>query len=63
MIRLCGERYNPATDTLTLVGKKCPTRAQNNDYIMYLLKVLYVEANVSVCSRHTKHINNLFTEN
>lgn len=27
---------------------RCPTRAQNHNYAMYLLKVLYLESNVSV---------------
>ena len=47
MIQLAGPRYDTATDKLTLVGKRCPTRKQNKEYIMYLLKVLYIEANVS----------------
>lgn len=25
---------------------RCPTRQQNRDYVMYLLKVLYLESNV-----------------
>jgi len=28
--------------------RRCPTRKQNYDYIMYLLKVLYLESNVSI---------------
>ena len=47
MIQLAGPRYDAVTDQLTLVGKKCPTRKQNREYIMYLLKVLYLESNVS----------------
>lgn len=47
MVNLAGKRYDKATDTITIVGKKCPTRNQNKEYVMYLLKVLYLESNVS----------------
>lgn len=53
MALLAGRRYDPKTDTITLVGKRCPTRKQNKEYVMYLLKVLYLEANVSVA--HLEH--------
>lgn len=46
MIKLAGKRYNTATDSITIVGKKCPTRRQNKEYVLYLLKVLYLESNV-----------------
>lgn len=45
MIELAGQRYDPSTDTIQLVGKRCPRRSQNRDYVMYLLKVLYLESN------------------
>jgi len=45
MIKLAGSRYNPDTDSITIVGKRCPSRKQNYDYVMYLLKVLYLESN------------------
>lgn len=45
LISLCGPRYDPETDVVTLVGKRCPTRKQNHEYVLYLLKVLYLEAN------------------
>lgn len=44
MISLAGPRYNPETDTITLTGKRCPTRKQNRDYVMHLLVVLYMES-------------------
>ena len=48
MILLAGRRYDPKTDTITLVGKRCPTRKQNRDYVMHLLAVLYMESKVRV---------------
>lgn len=45
MIQLAGYRYNHDKKTIRLVGKRCPTRKQNLDYVMYLLKVLYLESN------------------
>lgn len=47
LLRLVGDRYDNATDTLTIVTNRCPTRKQNYDYAMYLLTVLCLEANVS----------------
>lgn len=47
MITLAGRRYDASSNTLTLVGNRCPTRKQNKDYLMYLLKVLYLESHVS----------------
>ena len=47
MIALAGRRYDASSNTLTLVGNRCPTRKQNKDYLMYLLKVLYLESHVS----------------
>ena len=48
MIQLAGRRYDSGTNTVTVVGKRCPTRKQNKQYAMYLLKVLYLESNVSI---------------
>lgn len=45
MIALSGQRYDPQTDEIKLIGEKCPTRKQNREYVMYLLKVLYLESN------------------
>ena len=47
MIALSGQRHDPQTDEIKLIGDKCPTRKQNREYVMYLLKVLYLESNVS----------------
>nr|CAG4647206.1 EOG090X09BG [Megafenestra aurita]SVE92503.1 EOG090X09BG [Megafenestra aurita] len=44
LLRLVKERYNPATDTLTIVSERCPLRKQNYDYAMYLLNVLVSES-------------------
>uniref|UniRef100_A0A1I7ZZ56 MRP-S28 domain-containing protein n=1 Tax=Steinernema glaseri TaxID=37863 RepID=A0A1I7ZZ56_9BILA len=43
-IRLVGNRYDEASDVLTIVTDRCPTRKQNRDYASYLLTVLYREA-------------------
>lgn len=45
LLRLVGERYDPATDTLTLTADRCPTRKQNYEYCLYLLTALYHESN------------------
>lgn len=47
MIKLAGWRYNSKRDEITLTGKQCPTRKQNREYVLYLMKVLYLESNVS----------------
>ena len=57
MILLAGRHYDSTTDQLTLVGNKCPTRKQNKEYILYLLKVLYTEANVSSLTQASTSIN------
>ncbi|KAG1938380.1 28S ribosomal protein S35, mitochondrial [Pimephales promelas] len=44
MIKLSDERYCKDTDTLTITADSCPLRAQNYDYAMYLLTVLYHES-------------------
>lgn len=36
-LRLVGERYNGATDEVTIVTDRCPLRKQNYDYAIYLL--------------------------
>lgn len=45
LIRLAGNRYDEASDVLTIVTDRCHTRKQNTDYANYLLTVLYHEAN------------------
>ena len=49
MIALADHRYNPKKDEITLLGKECPTRKQNTEYVLYLMKVLYMESTVSTC--------------
>jgi len=43
-IKLAGELYDPNTKILTLKSDRCPYRKQNNDYVKYLLTVLYYES-------------------
>uniref|UniRef100_A0A915CAI8 Ribosomal protein S24/S35 mitochondrial conserved domain-containing protein n=1 Tax=Parascaris univalens TaxID=6257 RepID=A0A915CAI8_PARUN len=43
-MRLAGNRYDEATDTLTIVTDRCYTRKQNKDYAFYLLTALYHES-------------------
>jgi len=38
------ERYNAKTNVLTLVADRCPYRAQNEEYALYLLTTLYFES-------------------
>lgn len=45
-LRLVGERYDPATEVLTLVADRCPLSQQNHEYLHYLLTVLYNESMV-----------------
>ena len=47
MILLAGRRYDASSNMLTLVGDRCPTRKQNKDHLIYLIKVLYLESHVS----------------
>ena len=49
---------------------RCPTRKQNQEYVMYLLKVLYLESNVSKTSavanilyNYSSAVNTLFPSN
>lgn len=44
LLRLVGDRYDEATDDLTIVTDRCPTRKQNYDYALYLLTALYHES-------------------
>ncbi|CAF0731471.1 unnamed protein product [Brachionus calyciflorus] len=44
LIKLAEDRYDPATDTLTLITDRCPYRRQNEDYANYLLTTLYYES-------------------
>jgi small subunit ribosomal protein S35 len=44
MMLLAGDKYNPKTDEITLLGQECPTRQQNTEYVIYLMKVLYMES-------------------
>lgn len=42
--RLLGNRYNEATDLITIETDQCPTKKQNFDYAFYLLSACYSEA-------------------
>lgn len=44
LLRLAGERYNSATDMLTLETERSPLKQQNYDHAMYLLAALYGES-------------------
>ncbi|KAJ8706613.1 hypothetical protein PYW07_012691 [Mythimna separata] len=43
-IRLVGDRYDSTTDLVTITADRCPARAQNLDYVNYLLTACYHEA-------------------
>ncbi|XP_021193655.3 small ribosomal subunit protein mS35 [Helicoverpa armigera] len=43
-IRLVGDRYDKETDLVTITADRCPARAQNLDYVNYLLTACYHEA-------------------
>ncbi|KAJ8704877.1 hypothetical protein PYW08_012197 [Mythimna loreyi] len=43
-IRLVGDRYDSKTDLVTITADRCPMRAQNLDYVNYLLTACYHEA-------------------
>ncbi|KAG7168564.1 28S ribosomal protein S35-like 1 [Homarus americanus] len=47
LLRLVKDRYDAATDCLTIVADRCPLSQQNYDYCQYLLTVLYNESMVS----------------
>lgn len=44
LLRLAGDRYDPATDVLTIVTDRCPLKKQNYDYAHYLLTAVYHES-------------------
>ncbi|KAL1481978.1 hypothetical protein MTO96_034081 [Rhipicephalus appendiculatus] len=44
LLRLVGDRYDPATDVLTIVTDRCPLKKQNYDYAHYLLTAVYHES-------------------
>ncbi|KAG0730320.1 28S ribosomal protein S35, mitochondrial [Chionoecetes opilio] len=44
LLRLVGERYQAASDRLTLVADRCPLSKQNYEYCQYLMTVLYNES-------------------
>lgn len=44
LLRLAGDRYDPATDVLTIVTDRCPRKKQNYDYAHYLLTAVYHES-------------------
>ncbi|XP_027215790.2 small ribosomal subunit protein mS35 [Penaeus vannamei] len=56
LLRLVGDRYDPATDCLTLVADRCPLSQQNRDYCHYLLTVLYNEALKTEPWEHEKEV-------
>lgn len=43
-LRLVGDRYDPATDDVTIVTDRCPLRKQNYDYAQYLITALFHES-------------------
>ncbi|KAL3252409.1 hypothetical protein MRX96_017721 [Rhipicephalus microplus] len=44
LLRLVRDRYDPATDVLTIVTDRCPLKKQNYDYAHYLLTAVYHES-------------------
>ncbi|KAG9471348.1 hypothetical protein GDO78_015139 [Eleutherodactylus coqui] len=44
LLKLVGSRYDAKDDILTIRSDRCPVRKQNQDYVMYLLTVLYHES-------------------
>lgn len=43
-LRLVGDRYDEATDLITITADSCPVRKQNLDYVNYLLTACYHES-------------------
>lgn len=43
-LRLIGDKYDKATDLVTLTADRCPVRKQNYDYVQYLLTACFHEA-------------------
>ncbi|XP_068240748.1 small ribosomal subunit protein mS35 [Palaemon carinicauda] len=56
LLRLVGDRYDPATDVLTLVADRCPLSQQNYEYCRYLLSVLYTESKKTEPWEHEKEV-------
>lgn len=56
LLRLVGERYDAASDCLTLVADRCPLSKQNHDYCQYLLTVLYNESMKTELWEHEKDL-------
>ncbi|CAN8027951.1 unnamed protein product [Ixodes persulcatus] len=44
LLRLVKDRYDPATDILTIVTDRCPLKKQNYDYAHYLLTAVFHES-------------------
>lgn len=59
LIRLLGDRYDPQTDTITLVADRCPLRKQNYDYANYLLTALYYESKKIEPWESTKELSDM----
>ena len=47
MLELLEDKYDIDRNVIKLESRRCPTKTQNKDYLLYLLKVLYYEANRS----------------
>ena len=47
LLRLVQSRFDPETRILTLVADRCPLSSQNEEYLNYILTVLYNESIVS----------------
>ena len=45
MLELLEGKYDIDRNVIKLESRRCPTKTQNKDYLYYLLKVLYFEAN------------------
>ncbi|KAI6646519.1 28S ribosomal protein S35, mitochondrial-like [Oopsacas minuta] len=45
MLELLGDKYDIDKNVIKLESRRCPTKTQNKEYLYYLLKVLYYEAN------------------
>lgn len=44
LLRLVGDRYDPATDVLTIVTDRCPLKKQNYEYGHFLLTAIFHES-------------------
>ena len=47
MLELLAGKYDVDRNVVKLQSERCPTKTQNRDYLFYLLKVLFYEANRS----------------